>query len=121
MDKSEYFTQQIKRDLIDNELHKSLLELKVTDPNSVAENENHKKFLELYQDLVASGDNILIDEYIELCVVNTISMLLAGIDGSFDIGTISEGLELSLDGEIISGSLREEFNAAIEDDTGSPS
>ncbi|NGO00286.1 hypothetical protein G5S52_22495 [Grimontia sp. S25] len=116
MDKSEYFAQQLKRDLIDNELHKSLLELKMVNPNSVVENENHKKFLELYQDLATNGDNVIIDEYIEFCVINTVSMLLAGIDGSFDIGTISEGLELSLDGEIISGSLREEFGAAFEDD-----
>ncbi|MDD1796138.1 hypothetical protein LRP50_23740 [Enterovibrio sp. ZSDZ42] len=114
MDKAEHFVQELKRDLIDNELHRSIKQLVLTHPNSIVANENHKKFVEIYQDLVATGDNVVIDEYIEKCVVDTISMLLAGIDGTFDIGSISDGLELSLDGEVISGSLREEFQYVVE-------
>ena len=116
VDKAEYFVRELKKDIIDNELNESFNSLLSADVSSIQNNENYLQIVELYQELHKNKNSYFFESYIKNCVVDTVAMLLAGIDGSFDIGDIYDGLELKLDGEIISGCLRSEFNAVCEED-----
>lgn len=116
MNKAEFFVKELKRDLLDDELSFSFQRLLDEDISCLTDEHPFKIIATTYRQLKKDGKETAFNQYVRQAVVNTVAMMLAGFDDSFDIGAIQEKFRLYLGETLISGSLKEEFFAVLEDD-----
>ncbi|NRD71844.1 hypothetical protein HQQ94_00985 [Shewanella sp. VB17] len=111
MTKSEMVTNEIFTELIDCYIEQRKNDLDGLD--AVKTKEMYGGFISFYQSC-GPEEKKGIMSFIETIVTDTASTILGGLDGSTDLGALTEEFTVLYEGEEIQGSLQDDFLMRVE-------
>lgn len=113
MTKPKLITDEIYKELFDNYAEEQVDELNNADIEQL--DPIYLPMFEFYRSSSQQDKSNIVD-YIKEIIADTTSIILGGIDQVEPLGELPGNFELKYDGEIVSGSLKENFMLNFQDD-----